>query len=309
MARKDDKERRRNVGGKRARLSSWHFGSINSTDIERLNDVKEVNSVGARFAVSHEQRDLDFLLRAFNNYLMKYVTLLSTGRTSPEGRKTNRRIHRDTRRFLALFHKAGSKASDGELMQVAARLPNAFISMDADDIYNELSVIFCDLAHKFNGTGGFTGFIQHRFAWAVKQRMFQIQRDPMNYQPLYNDDPTDEHHENTEHPYELEETETGFNVRHSSEFTASEDGYVVAVDQFCTLPKLTPAFISCAPEPFNVLWTRIQRAIMVGKFVREMSDSAISEWLGLGGAANVRKEFNQAIEMFRQYNMQGDLEE
>lgn len=290
--------RRRQVNGQRSKLSKWHFGFKNTSSSKKLNDLKKVNEVGYNFSQTKNPDDAEFLLKAFNNYIMKYVMLLSTGKTSPEG-AVNKRIHKDTRRFLGLFAN-GVKSSEKELAAVAARLSNAFLFMDADDIYNELALIFLELANKFDGRGGFTGFIQHRFAWSVKARMFQVQNDPMNYQSMYDDIPED--NEGVYNGmYEIIENENGFSLYLGSDMIQHEEGEWALVPKWFDMPTINYKFITCAPSPFDVLWTKIQRSIIVLKFVEELSNSAIADRLGLGGASAVQQEYKKALEDYKEY--------
>lgn len=292
-----EKQRKRRLGGERAKLSNWHFGSKISA--KKLYDIKEVNARADQFIKRRDPKDAEFLVTAFNNYLMKYVKLLTTGRMSPEGNNTYR-IPRDTHRFLSSFVKG--KASKQQLVQAAARLPNSFIHMDADDIYNELVIIFLELLDKFYGKGGFTGYIYYRFGWAVKARMTQEQKNPLNYQPLYDD--IEDHDRDGDfygtgiHTAEANDS-GGLHVegdvwKQDSENPQTYHFIPVTLD----IPHLSPKFITQPSEPFDTIWTKIQRSIMVMKFADEMSDSAIASKLGLGNGSNVRKLYKEAIEAY-----------
>jgi hypothetical protein len=281
----------------RVRLSLWHFGSLHNGP-KKLNNLADVNKVGERYAREKNPEDLEYLLKAFNNYLMKYVALL-TGNLLLDSKY--HRIPRDTKLFLALFAANGIRSSLDEFIRVATRLPNAFINMDANDIYNEMAVIFLDLTNKFDGRGGFTGYIHHRFGWAVKARMFQVQKDPLNYQPLFTDPPEDLSKSDVyDEPY-FEKTETGYKVEYGYERKVTKNGSVILRSLEYNLPELNYAFISSPIEPFDKIWTKQQRSIIVMMFCEELSDSAISEKLGLGGAANVRRIFEEAIQSYRNF--------
>lgn len=233
---------------------------------------------------------------------MKYVALLTTGRiVSDNGNRF--RIPRDTKTFLALFSTNGIRSSAEEFSRAAARLPNAFITMDANDVYNELAAIFLDLANKFDGRGGFTGYIYHRFGWAVKARMFQVQRDPLNYQPLYSDPPDDSHEKEWDSytGHYLEEKDNHFVAEEL--IGINTQGFLVIKE--IDIPKLNHAFITCPTHPFDKIWTKQQRSVIVMMFCEELSDSAISERLGLGGAANVRRLFNEAISSYKYFSGMG----
>lgn len=280
-----------------AKIPDWHFASQNLTDERRYNNYKKINEIGARFAISKNPNDALKLLEAFNNYLMKYVNLLTTGKLTSEGKGNKFYLTSDTKKFVALFASNGIRSSKQELIAAAARLPNGFISMDPEDIYNELALIFLELANKFNGTGGFTGFLQYRFGWAVKARLFKWQNDPINYQPLYNEnleaedlDPSSELENKIKTPsnkilvgYDLDENTAELKPR------------------FYDMPAITNNFITKPTVPFDIIWTKVQRAIIVLKFKEEKSDSAISKQLGLGGSANVKALYEEAIDSYRNF--------
>lgn len=271
-----------------AKVSKWHFASIEASKNPegKLNKRDEINSLGAQYALAPDEQLGAKLLSAFNPFLMKYVTLLKTGKLVSENKKSNRfRMSKDTKRFLALFSSNGIRSTHSELSQAAARLPNAFRSMDANDVYNELVVIFLDLASKFNGTGGFTGYIHHRFGWAVKTRMIQWQRDPTNHQPLYDEvivgsGLTDD---------DLEE-ELNHNDIINHESSAIIDW---------GLPELTPNFITQPTPPYDTIWSITQRRIIYYKYNKDYSDNEINNILKLGGIAAVRAELTDAITKFK----------
>ena len=269
----DSSSARRVLGGERARLSPWHFGSLHASDA--VYDVAETNAMAAAYAASPDPETGALLLARFNNLLLKYVALLTTGRASQ-----GPGVGRETRRFLALF-KQGGGATAADLAQIAERLPNACLSMDADDVYDELAAIFLDLARRFNpGLAepgkefGFTGYIELHFRWAVKARVFQLQRNALNYS---SDDVVDVFGA---------ADEAGGDPRDASS----------AVLGF----RLTPAWINVAPPPFDVLLTAQQRRIVVYKFLFDRTDSAIASALRIaGGAAQVRGELAEALAAMR----------
>lgn len=303
---KKNQGRHRVINGERAHLSSWHFGSQHTDLDKKYNKTKEINEIGKRYSKTKDPSDAEKLLIAFNNYLLKYTNLLATGKIASEGKDHKFYISKDTKRFLSLFCKNGIKSSKEELSQAAARLPNGLISMTADDIYNELVVLFLDLLEKFNGTGGFTGFIHHRFAWAVKARVFKWQNDPINYQPMY-DDVIEDNNEESHDFYDIVITPTGEKAKVGYDLS-EQTGELTP--RMYDLPKLNHSFITQPNKPFDVLWTKEQRAIIVLKFVNDLSNSAISDQLGLGGARNVQELFEQALVAYHDfaYNPPGDVE-
>lgn len=290
--------RHRVIDGERSHLSKWHFGSQHTDLKKKYNKTKEINKIGQRFSETKDPKDAEQLLVAFNNYLLKYTNLLATGKITSEGKDNNKfYISKDTKRFLSLFCKNGIRSSKDELSQAAARLPNAFISMDADDIYNELVILFLDLLNKFNGTGGFTGFIHHRFAWAVKARVFKWQNDPINYQPMY-DDIIEDNNEEANDIYNFIITPTGEKAQVGYDLSEQTGELMPRVYD---LPNLDHSFITQPNPPFDIIWTKEQRAIIILKFVNELSNSAISDQLGMGGAQKVRDLYEQALVAYHDF--------
>ena len=278
---KGSQGRRRSV--EHAQLSSWHFASKRT--VNDINDLKEINAVGERFSKTHDPADAQLLLEAFHNYLLKYMGLLTTGKVAAEG-SLSRYIPADTRRFLSLFMTPGVRHTFDEFARTADRLPNAFLWMSADDIYNELALIFLELANKFDGRGGFVGFIQFRFAWAVKARLFQVQKDPLNFSMV------------AEQPSPTVPAAPG--IQREDLLPAAGRPHVAP--NVLLGFKLTPVFITSPPPPFGEIWTAVQRAIFYHRYADEMSDTAIAEHLCIGGGSSaVRAELAAAVAKFKKF--------
>lgn len=282
MAKSDQQEQKRKQHAS-VRFSDYHFAA-NYFGGER-NDLKEVNKVGARYAKNPSSKDADFLIRAFHGFLMKYVLLLT-----PRPRKEYRAITADTRDFLRLFMSRADR-SPSQLKrayrEVAERLPNMAIQtgMAPDDLYNELVVIFLERASRFNpDIGGFTGYIKYHFKYAVKTRLFELQNDPINYQPLYEEDMEVELGEDQPRLYD------GWQYSKNS-----------ITDRYLDLPVLTPRLISNPEEPFNWLWSKQERAIIVKIYYEDKSFNAAAEDLGYSNAVIVRQMHDQALQKFRDH--------
>jgi DNA-directed RNA polymerase specialized sigma24 family protein len=289
--------------GDRSKLSPWHFAARPPQE-KKLNKVQAVNAVGKRYALERNPSDAGLLLGFFYNYIMKYAHLLISGNL-PDGRLTS-----DTRKFLSLFMKPGDYSPSelyNQYRKVAERLPNAFMqSMVADDVYNELVLIFLKLASDFNpDIGGFTGYIYTHWKYRVKSRMFQVQKDAMNYLPLYDPDFntwSEYPNEDKLRPEVIEDhdgilcIDTG-----RARIELAEDGlYEIVPIQF-DLPKLNFAFINTPPAGFSQLWNKMERTIIVYRYFVDMSYSAISHKLRLGGAAKVRELHDAALQKYREW--------
>jgi hypothetical protein len=294
-------ERRRNPAGGRSSLSPWHFGSQPELKEQKANLVATVNEVGIRYSQAPNQSDASTLLRYFHGYFLKYVSLLVHGIISKEGKK----VPSDTKRFLSLFRLKASDHSNSmgttEMQAIADRIPNAFISMEADDVYNEMVMIFLELARKFNPEiGGFTGYISHHFKYALKQRMFQVQRDALNYLPLYeqrieDNDLTDAESED-EITKSVNETRSFFEEEEICD--EHEDGYRDSNPKLLEsigLRQLNYSFVSSPPDHLEDLLTKVQRKIMVLHFCEGLSFSQISKNLNFGNASSIKAEFDKGI--------------
>lgn len=300
MKKKDQKSRRQvdHVHG----LSSWHFANIQSNKDKKINSLEEVNKIGARFATEPENGDAELLIKAFHGYLMKYLKLL-TGSSFESGGKY---LPQDTKQFLRLFITGGDMSSSQRaeaFRKAAERLPNMAKQslMSADDIYNELVVIFLQLARKFNpNIGGFTGYIQHHFKFAVKTRLFQIQNDPLNYQPLYEGE-FDAHSNDIDNP---EITAFENVLRLHVGYTIKDD---TIVEQFVDLPILNKGFVSSPPQPFDKLWTKQQRAIIIKIYMEDRSFSAAADDLGYSNTANIRELHDRALQSYRDWAGRKDI--
>ncbi len=280
-------------------LSNWHFATLQTSGAE-YNSVIVVNQVGTAYATNPNQADAQKLLQAFHGYLMKYVRLLTSG-------KLDNAIPKDTQQFLSLFIPSGNYSYGqrlAEFRKVAERLPNMAIQslMTSDDIYNELAIIFLDLAKKFKPEiGGFTGYIQYHFKYAVKTRLFQVQNDPINYQPLYEDQPdSDESY----HDFGFDVAFYGDHIQIYNGSTLAwneEDGTGAFVEQYIDIPILNYSFISEPPKPFDKLWNKQQRAVIIKLYLEDKSLSAAAEELGYNNTSIVRKLRDDAIQSYREF--------
>ena len=151
-----------------SKFSPDHFAvrQLEASKDKPRNKVEVVNKIGARYAVAPTAKDAQDLVIAFHAFLMKYVKLLTPG---PIPFKPSS----ETRDFLRLFmakSEAMAMGYNAAYRMVSERLPNMAIQsmMSADDLYNELVVIFLEKAQKFNPEiGGFTGYIKYHFKYAV----------------------------------------------------------------------------------------------------------------------------------------------
>ena len=297
-------ERRRNPAGGRSNLSPWHFGAQPELKEAKQNLVSEVNEIGARYSQAPTEADSSVLLRYFHGYFLKYVSLLVHGTISKDGKK----VPSDTKRFLALFRLKGSKdetMSMGEMQSIADRIPNAFITMEADDVYNEVVTIFLELARKFNPEiGGFTGYISHHFKYSLKGRMFQIQRDALNYIPLYEQTIEDNDFEDQGADDEVAKSFAGAKDFFEEEEISNEfeDGYRDSNPQLLEsigLRTLNYSFVSSPPDTLEDLLTKVQRRILVLHFCESLSFSQISKTLNFGNATSIKAEYDKAIEVLQ----------
>jgi hypothetical protein len=297
-----DGQRRRNPAGGQSVLSSWHFGSQPELKEHKVNLIAMVNEVGARYSQATSETDSSILIRYFHGYFLKYVSLLTRGIISKDGKK----VPADTKRFLSLFRLKASDRSNsmsmGEMQMIADRIPNAFINMDADDVYNELVMLFLELARKFNPEiGGFTGYIGHHFKYALKQRMFQVQRDPLNYIPLYEQEIEDNDIGDSEFEDEITQrvNETRSFFEEEEIVSEHEDGYRDSNPKLLEsigLRTLNYSFVSSPPDHLDVVLSKIQRKILVLHFCEGLSFSQISKQLSLGNASSIKAEYGRAIE-------------
>jgi hypothetical protein len=278
-------DRRRNLDPNQNGLSSWHYGSQPSFREARTNSVAEVNKAGIAYVASPTAAGADQLLRYFHGYLMKYVDLLKHGVITREGKK----VPSDTRKFLALFRTGGETGERApmtmvEMKIIADRIPNAFMLLDTDDVYNELVVLFLELARRFNPEiGGFTGFIGYHLKYAIKQRMFQAQKDALNYQPLYEASLDDA-------PLSFEEEE-----EIAAEETDSYSDSTLELFEAIGLDRLNHSFVSSPPAHLEEALSKIQRKIIVLVLCDNMSFNQAAKTLNYGTAAKVKMEYDQAI--------------
>lgn len=296
-------QRRRNPAGGQSTLSPWHFGSQPELKLHKQNLIASVNAIGARYSQCPTEEDANELVTYFHGYFLKYLTLL-TGGTIAKGGKN---VPSDTKRFLALFRSKDSNNTAGmsfdEMRLIGNRIPNAFISMEPDDIYNEMVTIFLELGRKFNpAIGGFTGYIGHHFKYALKQRMFQVQKDALNYLPLYeqeieDNDLMDATEYEDQITQKVNETRSFFEEEEIS--NEHEDGYRDSNPKLLEsigLRQLNYSFVSSPPDHLDFVLTKIQRKILVLHFCENLSFSQISKQLCLGNASSIKVEYGKAIE-------------
>lgn len=258
--------------------------------MKRKNKLADTNALGARYTENPTPELAEELIQAFEGFLEKYVTLLSPDRKSSVG------LTSDTKDFLRLFASKEDFKSNSSLayQRVAARLPNRAVqSLHSDeDIRQSLIALFLEKAQKFNGTGGFTGYMKFHFKFAVKAWLFEAHRDAANYQPLY-DEPLEE------------EAFFGYDLEIDDEKIRVLAGHDIINDTICDryidLPRLTPALISRPPKPFDELWSKQERAIIVKVYVEDKSFSATADELGYSNATIVRDMHDEALQRFRDY--------
>ena len=295
MSNQPDKsgERRRSPAGNQGGFSPWHYASQPELRERILNKAADVNKIGIQYAINPTQEDAAILVRYFHGYLVKYVDLLAHGSISTDGK----RVPPDTKNFLCLFRSSndGKRIRLGipEMQLIANRIPNAFISMTPDDIYNEMVILFLELAHKYdpdkcNPYGNFLGYVTGHFKFSLKQRMMQVQRDALNYIPLYEE--------------EIEDNES-LDLSDDEGSYTQESGYHQESSRLLEsigLEELNHSFVSNPPDHLEHMLTRLQRKIMVLFFCEGLSFSQISKQLNFGNATSAKAEYDRAIVILQQ---------
>jgi hypothetical protein len=277
-------ERKRVLAGNQVNLSPWHYGA--QTKERQVNVVQEVNKVGSHYALNPNGPDATKLIEYFHGYIMKYVELLTRGIIAKQGH----RIPSDTRKFLGLFRPKESAnirpLAAKEMQTIAERIPNAFISMTADDIYNELVVLFLELASKFDSSiGGFTGYIGCHFKYALKQRMFQVQRDALNYLNFF------------EELLDTEELDEDIDSDPDHDFGDPET--TLKLFDTIGLSKLNHSFVSTPPLLLEKKLSKLQRKIIVMSCCENLSMNQIAQKLNINDSSKIKKDFDLAIQILR----------
>lgn len=286
-------ERRRSPAGNQEGFSPWHYASQPELRERILNKITDVNKIGIQYAASPTPEDAAVLVRYFHGYLVKYVDLLCNGSISTDGK----RISSDTKNFLCLFRSSEGgkkpKLDIHEMNMIANRIPNAFISMTPDDVYNEMVVLFLELARKYDPdkctpSGNFLGYVTTHFKFSLKQRMMQVQRDALNYIPLYE--------ENIEDNDNLDLTDDEGSYLQESGYHDQSSRLLESIG----LEELNHSFVSSPPQHLEHMLTRLQRKIMVLFFCEGLSFSQISKQLNFGNATSAKAEYDTAIIVLQQ---------
>jgi len=290
MSNQPDKsgERRRSTSGNQSGISPWHYASQPELKERIMNKAADVHKIGVQYVTNPNSEDASMLIRYFHGFLLKYVDLLAHGTIAKEGK----RVPPNTKYFLSLFRSGGSdkpsKMSNTEMQLIANRIPNAFISMTPDDIYNEVVVLFLELARKYNPeVGTFLGYITGHFKYALKQKMFQVQKDALNYLPLYEEEIEDNYSVELIDDEESYTKEIGYNEG-SSRLLES-----------IGLEELNHSFVSSPPAHLSPFLSRLQRKIIVLHFCENLSFSQISKQLNFGSASSAKAEYDKAIKILQ----------
>ena len=276
-------------------FSDFHFATRQTEESKdkEYNDVKEVNEIGARYSQNPTPKDAEILIKAFHGFLMKYVKLLTPGNN------TAKYITNETKHFLSLFIQRKQRSSAemaAAYKEVASRLPNMVIQtqMSADDIYNELVCIFLEKAQKFKPEiGGFTGYIQYHFKYSVKSKLFELQNNALNFQPMYEETLN----EDAFFGYDVDmSADDVIRVQHGHDLIDDR-----LVDLYIDLPALTPKIISMPPHPFDKIWTKQERAILVKIYYEDKSFSVAADELDYSNSHTVRNLHDNAISKYREF--------
>lgn len=261
----------------------------------KKNKLADTNALGARYATNPTPELALELINAFEGFLEKYVVLLSPEKESDKPQRTS--LTSDTKDFLRLFASREEFKANPRMAYrtVAKRLPNMAVQslLNTEDIRQSLTMLFLEKAQKFNpNIGGFTGYMKYHFKFAVKTWLFESHNDAAKYQPLY-DEPIEE------------EAFFGMDIDYDDDKIRIHNGHEVSgdtiVDKYIDLPRLTPALISNPSPPFDTLWTKQERAVIVKVYVEDKSFSATADELGYSNATIVRTMHHNALDKFRAY--------
>lgn len=143
--------------------------SLYKDEIKRLN-FRQVDKIVRAYqgARTPEQKSIhrQELLKAFHKYFMKYVSLLKGTIGSIESS--------DTRSFLALF--AGDAGINAHNFVI-----RTCKSLNEEDIYNSLVVMFLELLDKFEfyPEVSFSRYITKYMRWSIKAWIVDISHEPL----------------------------------------------------------------------------------------------------------------------------------
>ena len=266
----------------------------------KKNDYKEINELGAKYASSPLPETAAQLLEAFGPLIEMYITLLSPGRRI----EVKGGLSTQTKEFLWLFKQPGELTTGNyqDYYAIIKRLPNMAKQalLTDEDLRQSLVLIFLTVAQKFDGRGGFTGYINRFFKWEVRELIFKSKEDASKYQPLYEEIIEDQPF----FGYDVDFEEACTRIHHGHEII---DGTLV--DTYIDLPKLSLTFISLPDPPYDTLLTQQERRVMVHILVNRKSPSAIAEDLEYSNATIVRRIWVDAIQKIRDYwHIQTDVE-
>lgn len=266
----------------------------------KKNDYKETNELGAKYASNPLPETAAQLLEAFGPLIEMYITLLSPGRRI----EVKGGLSTQTKEFLWLFKQPGELTTGNyqDYYAIIKRLPNMAKQalLTDEDLRQSLVLIFLTVAQKFDGRGGFTGYINRFFKWEVRELIFKSKEDASKYQPLYEEIIEDQPF----FGYDVDFEEACTRIHHGHEII---DGTLV--DTYIDLPKLSLTFISLPDPPYDTLLTQQERRVMVHILVNRKSPSAIAEDLEYSNATIVRRIWVDAIQKIRDYwHIQTDVE-
>ena len=121
--------------------AGWNTGELRSH--------AEINSLGKRYAETHDQEALLELCKSFHPYLMKYLVMICRGHVPVAGVGANPYlVNRDTKPFLKLFLPKGQSLNRRTMSNIVKHFHLAFKEMEAEEIY---AVLMQQLIAAING--------------------------------------------------------------------------------------------------------------------------------------------------------------
>jgi hypothetical protein len=139
-------------------------------------ELKEVDTLVDQYLNGPDkQREeaLSTLLKAWHKYFMKYVEILC-------GSKIDIR-NRDTKEFLQLFLSTEDR-NPYSVVSIRNYVKTICNSLEPDDIYNQLCMIFMELLNGYQPQEGinFTRYLTKLFRWSVKSWLMEMASDPLS---------------------------------------------------------------------------------------------------------------------------------
>jgi hypothetical protein len=273
------------------------LSNMYKVDEKQRLTYKEVDVLVKKFQASKTEQQENFylqqLLKSFHNYFLKYVTLLKGTLSSY--------VNTDTAIFLSLFLE-GRPKNLKSFKIIARQLSQICSSLEEDDTYNELVIMFIHLLNKFEfrGSTSFSHYVTKYMRWDIKQMIMKMFKNPINQNPVsWELNKKGRHLQLKSNNFHNQQS---LSKRYQKSFY-TEDTYDNGI--YSELPKMDLSWvISPGTELFGIL-SEYERYLLYLNYKKNLGVRQISKKLGRA-KDTIHNHIQHAMEKLRTHYKKGD---